>query len=151
MSMVLSMFGRLFQMRKGVNQVITIRTAQKRTNHITIMAPAALGKDAVYALKDALTKENRLRSKVGKEQFSYEIKVVGPDPRPTTPLPTERTPSQGEGLGNELDKLLGAEVFKELGQDLAMVIAQHGLTKEPEICEKVFRYMSFVIRGWNSV
>lgn len=116
-----------------------------------IMAPAALGKDTIYALKDALTKENRLRSKVGKEQFSYEIKVVGPDPRPTTPLPTERTPSQGEGLGNELDKLLGAEVFKELGQDLAMVIAQHGLTKEPEICEKVFRYMSFVIRGWNSV
>lgn len=134
-----------------LNKVITIRTAQKRPNHIMIMAPAALGKDTIYALKDALTKENRLRSKVGKEQFSYEIKVVGPDPRPTTPLPTERTPSQGEGLGNELDKLLGAEVFKELGQDLAMVIAQHGLTKEPEICEKVFRYMSFVIRGWNSV
>ena len=50
-----------------------------------------------------------------------------------------------------MDKLLGAEVFKELGQDLAMVIAQYGLTRDPEICEKVFRYMAFVISGWNSM
>ena len=54
-------------------------------------------------------------------------------------------------LGKELDERLGTEEFKGLGQDLAMVIAQHRLTKEPEICEKVFRYMSFVIRNWNSV
>ena len=53
-------------------------------------------------------------------------------------------------LGKELDNLLGPEKFKALGQDLAMVVAQHELTRKPEICEKVFRYMSFVIRGWNS-
>ena len=52
-------------------------------------------------------------------------------------------------LGNELDSLLGSDGFKSLGQELAGVIARHGLTRKPEICEKVFRYMSFVIRGWN--
>lgn len=52
-------------------------------------------------------------------------------------------------LGNELDKVLGPDEFKALGEDLAFVIAQHKLTREPEICEKVFRYMSFVVYGWN--
>ena len=54
-------------------------------------------------------------------------------------------------LGKELDECLGTEKFKGLGQDLAMVIAQYGLTRDPEICEKVFRYMAFVISGWNSM
>lgn len=54
-------------------------------------------------------------------------------------------------LGHELDRILGSEEFKTLGQDLAFVIANHKLTREPEICEKVFRYMSFVISGWNSL
>jgi hypothetical protein len=54
-------------------------------------------------------------------------------------------------LGDELDSILGPEEFKALGQDLALVIANHKLTREPEICKKVFRYMSFVIFGWNSL
>ena len=54
-------------------------------------------------------------------------------------------------LGNELDMILGSDKFKALGEDLAFVIAKHNLTREPEICEKVFHYMSFVIFGWNSV
>ena len=54
-------------------------------------------------------------------------------------------------LGDELDRILGPEEFKALGQDLALVIAKHKLTKEPEICKKVFRYMSFAIFGWNSL
>lgn len=54
-------------------------------------------------------------------------------------------------LGDELDGLLGPEEFKALGQELALVIARHKLTRSPEICEKVFRYMSFVITGWNSL
>lgn len=53
-------------------------------------------------------------------------------------------------LGDELDKILGRGEFKALGQDLALVIAKHKLTDKPEICRKVFRYMSFVIFGWNS-
>ena len=62
-------------------KVIGIRTAQKRQNHITIMVPSALG-DTVHALKDALTRKNRLRAKEGKERFSYEINIFGLDPRP---------------------------------------------------------------------
>ena len=54
-------------------------------------------------------------------------------------------------LGDELDRILGPEEFKALGQDLTLVIANHKLTREPETCEKVFRYMSFVIFGWNSL
>jgi len=54
-------------------------------------------------------------------------------------------------LGDELDRILGPKEFKVLGQDLALVIAEHQLTRKPEVCEKVFRYMSFVIFGWNSV
>ena len=52
-------------------------------------------------------------------------------------------------LGDELDRILGPEALKDLGQDLALVIAKHKLTREPETCEKVFRYMSFVIFDWN--
>jgi hypothetical protein len=54
-------------------------------------------------------------------------------------------------IGDELDRILGSDEFKAIGEDLALVIAKHKLTREPEICEKVFRYMSFVIFGWNSV
>ena len=52
-------------------------------------------------------------------------------------------------LGDELDKILGPNEFKALGEDLAFVIAKHKLTREPETSEKVFRYMPFVIFGWN--
>ena len=52
-------------------------------------------------------------------------------------------------LAKELDQALGQEKFKALGQDIALVIAEHKLTNKPEICDKVFRYMSFVVFGWN--
>lgn len=58
--------------------------------------------------------------------------------------------AEQSALGEELDSILGLERFKALGEDLAMVIAKHNLTRSPDICEKVFRYMAFVIRGWNS-
>lgn len=58
--------------------------------------------------------------------------------------------AEQSALGKELDSILGLERFKALGEDLAMVIAKHNLTRSPDICEKVFRYMAFVIRGWNS-
>lgn len=54
-----------------------------------------------------------------------------------------------EKLGLELDTALGPEKAKEVLQDLALVIGKHGLVKEPEICEKIFSYMSFVVWGWN--
>lgn len=54
-----------------------------------------------------------------------------------------------EKLGLELDTALGPEKAKEVLQDLAMVIGKHDLVKEPEICEKLFCYMSFVAWDWN--
>lgn len=54
-----------------------------------------------------------------------------------------------EKLGRELDAALGMEKTKEVLQDLASVIGKYGLVKEPEICEKLFRYMSFVVWDWN--
>lgn len=54
-------------------------------------------------------------------------------------------------LGKELDEAIGPDEFKALGEDLALVIAKHKLTRNPKICEKVFRYMSFVILDWNSL
>ena len=54
-----------------------------------------------------------------------------------------------EKLGMELDTALGPEKTKEVLQDLAAVIGKHNLVKEPEICEALFSYMSFVTKGWN--
>ena len=36
-------------------------------------------------------------------------------------------------LGDELDRILGPKEFKVLGQDLALVIAEHQLTRKPEV------------------
>lgn len=57
--------------------------------------------------------------------------------------------AEQSALEEELDVLLGSDNFKALGEDLALVIANHKLMRDPETCEKVFRYMSFVIFGWN--
>lgn len=56
---------------------------------------------------------------------------------------------ENEAIGRELDEILGQEKGKEVLQDLALVIGKHGLVKEPEVCEKLFRYMAFVVWGWN--
>ena len=64
---------------------------------------------------------------------------------------TKREMEDRADLGAELDRLLGADKFKSLGEELALVIAKHGLSKSPDVCEKVFAYMSLVIRSWNSV
>jgi len=66
-------------------------------------------------------------------------------------MDSKKKSAEQAALGNELDNLLGPGEFKALGEDLAFVIAKHKLTREPEICEKILRYMSFVIFGWNSV
>lgn len=54
-----------------------------------------------------------------------------------------------DALGADLDAALGQDESKALFQDLALVIADHKLTRNPELCEKVFRYMSYVVFGWN--
>lgn len=72
-----------------------------------------------------------------------------PDKKVVKPMGENRKSAEQSTLGEELDKILGPDEFKSLGEDLAFVIAKHKLTKEPEICEKVLRYMSLVIFGWN--
>lgn len=54
-------------------------------------------------------------------------------------------------LGYEIEAQIGQEKFKAVGQDLAMVVAKHDLTKDLTLCRKIFDYMCFVIQGWNSV
>lgn len=49
----------------------------------------------------------------------------------------------------EIETDLGAERTKLIVEGLALVIAQNGLTRSPELCEKIFRYMSEVVTGWN--
>ena len=61
----------------------------------------------------------------------------------------DKKSAEQSALEHELGILLGSEEFKALGQDLAFVIAKHRLTRCPETCEKIFRYMTFVVFGWN--
>lgn len=56
-----------------------------------------------------------------------------------------------ETIGKLLDEKLGEEKAKNVLEDLAKVIADHGLVHNPKICEKLFTYMISVTRGWNSV
>ncbi len=48
-------------------------------------------------------------------------------------------------------KILGEEQLKSIGEQLADIVRQHDLQKSPDVCRKLFAYMSDVIDGWNSV
>lgn len=58
----------------------------------------------------------------------------------------ERVPNE-----RELVKLLGESELKDIGEQLAEVVRQHGLQKSPDVCRKLFRYMADVVDGWNCV
>lgn len=51
----------------------------------------------------------------------------------------------------ELVKLLGESELKDIGEQFAEVVRQHGLQKSPDVCRKLFRYMADVVAGWNCV
>lgn len=89
--------------------------------------------DKISEVRDPICNDRVLMSETIRDIFEGELK-------------TSQT-----ALGDELDRILGPEEFKALGQDLALVIAKHKLTRKPETCKKVFRYMSSTIRGWNSL
>lgn len=55
----------------------------------------------------------------------------------------------GETLGNCLDIVLGEQRTKKICEDIAFVLAEHGLVQSPEICEALFLYMISVTDGWN--
>lgn len=54
-------------------------------------------------------------------------------------------------LEAELLDLLGEERLKCIGEEIAEIVRQHGLQKSPDICRKLFSYLSDVIEGWNCV
>ncbi len=54
-------------------------------------------------------------------------------------------------LETELIALLGEGQLKEIGEQFAEIVRQHDLQKSHDICKKLFRYVSKVIVGWNSV
>ena len=49
----------------------------------------------------------------------------------------------------EIETDLGAARTKHVIESIALVIAKNGLTRSTELCEKIFRYMSEVVTGWN--
>lgn len=51
----------------------------------------------------------------------------------------------------ELALLLGEDRLKSIGEQVAEIVRQHGLHKSPDVCRKLFLYLSNVIDGWNCV
>lgn len=68
-------------------------------------------------------------------------------------MPVQNPACQGNAekaaLSREIDAALGEAAATKILQELAMVIASHGLVREPDKCELLFRYMILVTRGWN--
>lgn len=46
---------------------------------------------------------------------------------------------------------LGEESLKNIVEQIAEVVRQHGLQKYPDVCRKLFYYMADVVDGWNRV
>lgn len=56
-----------------------------------------------------------------------------------------------ENIERELAVEFGDDKFKEICQDIAEVIRQNKLQHKPDLCRKIFTYLSFVVEGWNCV
>ena len=56
-----------------------------------------------------------------------------------------------EKLLDEIESELGEEEARKTIEDIAQLLAQHELTRNPALCDKLFRYMSAVVSGWNSL
>lgn len=54
-------------------------------------------------------------------------------------------------MERELIELLGEDQLKNIGEQLADIVRKYGLQKSPDVCRKLFYYMSDVIDGWNPV
>lgn len=59
------------------------------------------------------------------------------------------------GKGNVKEKdliaLLGADELKNIGEQLAEIVRQYNLHKNPDVCRKIFDYFLDVISDWNCV
>lgn len=54
-------------------------------------------------------------------------------------------------IEKQLCKEIGEDALKEIGEEIAEVIRQHDLQLRPDVCRKLFNYLSDVIDGWNCV
>lgn len=50
-----------------------------------------------------------------------------------------------------LCEIIGEDALKEIGEQIAEIIRKHDLQLHPEICRKLFHYLSDVIDRWNCV
>lgn len=51
----------------------------------------------------------------------------------------------------ELMELLTPEELQSIGESIADIVRQHHLQRSPDVCRKLFSYLSDVIDSWNSV
>lgn len=54
-------------------------------------------------------------------------------------------------IESELVMLLGAEHLKYVGMQISEIVRQHNLHHSPDVCRKLFTYLSDVVDGWNCV
>ncbi len=52
-------------------------------------------------------------------------------------------------MEKELLQQLGADNVKNIGEEIAEIIRKYNLQNSPNVCRKLFCYLSKVIDGWN--
>lgn len=55
----------------------------------------------------------------------------------------------GDALWDHLAVTLGDGGAKKICEDLALVLANHGLVQSPDLCKAIFYYMISVTEDWN--
>lgn len=54
-------------------------------------------------------------------------------------------------MEQELTAILGADELKNVGEAIAEILRAHNLHRSPDVCRKLFSYLSDVIDGWNFI
>lgn len=54
-------------------------------------------------------------------------------------------------MQDTLIELIGETKLKSICTEIAESVRKHDLHREPEICARLFLYMTEVINGWNCV
>ncbi len=63
----------------------------------------------------------------------------------------ERSIRQQASLETNLVRSLGDSKLKKIGQQISGVLLENGLTKSPDTCSDLFRYMESIVWDWNEV
>lgn len=57
----------------------------------------------------------------------------------------------GDILWAHLASETGKDEAKKICEDIALVLAKHGLVQSPDLCKALFYHMISVTEDWNSV